>query len=219
MVLTSLSLKKIMSNVIRKISIGSDYKNDAMHYAVGQQVYGGHEISHILYDEEKDSLYPNMVMVYKNKRLVPYDYYSELMNTTIKNGIDVCGRALRDRKSIHLKKLDKKIYKGIVDQKIGMKINSIVSIPIIIQDNIFGVIEVANRKNSRKLDEFDYRVVSIISKLAISKMEQSQLLDWAITDNLTKLFNFHYYQILLEQGLNQAKSRPEDMSIVIIDLL
>ena len=27
-----------MNNVIRKISIGSDYKNDAMHYSVGQAV-------------------------------------------------------------------------------------------------------------------------------------------------------------------------------------
>ena len=44
-----------MSNIIRKLSIGSDYKNDAMHYAVGQQVYGGHEISHILHHEEKNS--------------------------------------------------------------------------------------------------------------------------------------------------------------------
>ena len=34
-----------MDSVVRKISIGSDYKNDAMHYAVGQQVYGGHTIS------------------------------------------------------------------------------------------------------------------------------------------------------------------------------
>jgi len=42
-----------MDNVVRKISIGSDYKNDAMHYSVGQEVYGGHEISHILF-EEKD---------------------------------------------------------------------------------------------------------------------------------------------------------------------
>lgn len=33
-----------MEAVIRKISIGSDYKNEAMHYSIGQQVYGGHEI-------------------------------------------------------------------------------------------------------------------------------------------------------------------------------
>ena len=28
--------------LIRKISVGQDYKNEAMHYAVGQEVYGGH---------------------------------------------------------------------------------------------------------------------------------------------------------------------------------
>ena len=45
-----------MSSVIRKISIGSDYKTDAMHYSVGQSVYGGHIISHII-AEQKDNSY------------------------------------------------------------------------------------------------------------------------------------------------------------------
>ena len=44
-----------MSKLIRKISIGSDYKNEAMHYSVGQQVYGGHCISDILYNEKDGS--------------------------------------------------------------------------------------------------------------------------------------------------------------------
>lgn len=44
-----------MESIIRKISIGSDYKNDAMHYSIAQVVYGGHEISHILFDEEDRS--------------------------------------------------------------------------------------------------------------------------------------------------------------------
>ena len=29
-------------NLIRKISIGRDYKNDAMHYSINQEVFGGH---------------------------------------------------------------------------------------------------------------------------------------------------------------------------------
>tara|TARA_R110000868_G_scaffold67888_7_gene201051 strand:+ start:1925 stop:2149 length:225 start_codon:yes stop_codon:yes gene_type:complete len=37
-----------MESIIRKISIGSDYKNEAMHYSIGQVVYGGHEIAYIL---------------------------------------------------------------------------------------------------------------------------------------------------------------------------
>ncbi len=54
-----------MNNVIRKISIGADYKNEAMHYSVGQQVYGGHEISHILFDE-KDNSYNIYTAVYSD---------------------------------------------------------------------------------------------------------------------------------------------------------
>ena len=37
-----------MNHLIRKITIGKDYKNDSMHYAVGQEVYGGHTICDIL---------------------------------------------------------------------------------------------------------------------------------------------------------------------------
>ena len=43
-----------MDKLIRKITIGKDYKENAMHYAVGQDVYGGHTISDII--EEKDTL-------------------------------------------------------------------------------------------------------------------------------------------------------------------
>jgi hypothetical protein len=47
-----------MSNkLIRKISIGKDYKNEAMHYSVGQEVYGGHTICDIIEEDDKYSIY------------------------------------------------------------------------------------------------------------------------------------------------------------------
>ena len=45
------------SKLIRKISIGKDYKNEAMHYSVGQEVYGGHTICNIIEEEDKYSIY------------------------------------------------------------------------------------------------------------------------------------------------------------------
>jgi len=45
------------SKLIRKISIGKDYKNEAMHYSVGQEVYGGHTICDIIEDTDKYSIY------------------------------------------------------------------------------------------------------------------------------------------------------------------
>ena len=47
-----LEIFKRMNQIVRKISIGKDYKNDAMHYSVGQEVYGGHTIENIIEEEE-----------------------------------------------------------------------------------------------------------------------------------------------------------------------
>ena len=58
-----------MLQIIRKISIGKDYKNDAMHYAVGQEVYGGHTIVTIIEEEDKYSIYiskEDLTMVWTN---------------------------------------------------------------------------------------------------------------------------------------------------------
>ena len=52
-----------MSSVIRKISIGSDYKNDAMHYSIGQEVYGGHTICDII---ENDLQGEYLIYITKN---------------------------------------------------------------------------------------------------------------------------------------------------------
>ena len=64
--------------LIRKISIGRDYKNDAMHYSVGQEVYGGHVISNILEEEEKYSIYISI-----NEELIPWKDFNKNMAIAI----------------------------------------------------------------------------------------------------------------------------------------
>ena len=59
-----------MSHLIRKITIGKDYKNDSMHYAVGQEVYGGHTICDILEEKDKYSIY-----IRKNKAVIPWKWF------------------------------------------------------------------------------------------------------------------------------------------------
>jgi hypothetical protein len=69
-----------MSSVIRKISIGADYKSDAMHYAVLQQVYGGHEISNILF-EEKDNSYN--IYIKKDNEILPWKKFNSNMAISV----------------------------------------------------------------------------------------------------------------------------------------
>jgi hypothetical protein len=64
--------------VIRKISVGKDYKNDAMHYAVGQEVYGGHTIAHIVEEEEKYPIY-----ITKKDMLTPWKDFNKNISISV----------------------------------------------------------------------------------------------------------------------------------------
>ena len=69
---------------IRKISIGSDYKNDAMHYSIGQEVYGGHTISDILF-EDKDQSYN--IFITKDNEVLPWKKFNSNMAISVEYDI------------------------------------------------------------------------------------------------------------------------------------
>ena len=74
-----------MSNIIRKISVGPDYKTDAMHYAVGQQVYGGHTISHILNNEEEQSY---NIFIKKDNEVLPWKKFNSNMAISVEYDLE-----------------------------------------------------------------------------------------------------------------------------------
>ena len=70
-------------NLIRKISIGKDYKNDAMHYSVGQDVYGGNVIENIIEEDEKYSIY-----IKKNDEVLPWKDFNKNMAISVEYNLD-----------------------------------------------------------------------------------------------------------------------------------
>jgi len=72
-----------MSKLIRKISIGANYKNDAMHYDVGQEVYGGHTICDIIEEDDKFSIY-----IKKNKDVLPWKDFNKNMAVSVEYNLE-----------------------------------------------------------------------------------------------------------------------------------
>ena len=72
-----------MSKLIRKITVGKDYKENAMHYAVGQDVYGGHTISDIIEEKDKYSIY-----IKKNKDVLPWKDCNKNMAISIEYNLE-----------------------------------------------------------------------------------------------------------------------------------
>ena len=72
-----------MSKLIRKITVGKDYKENAMHYVVGQEVYGGHTICDILEEDEKYSIY-----IKKNKDVLPWKDFNKNMAVSVEYNLE-----------------------------------------------------------------------------------------------------------------------------------
>tara|TARA_R100000697_G_scaffold21523_1_gene28955 strand:+ start:1215 stop:1436 length:222 start_codon:yes stop_codon:yes gene_type:complete len=72
-----------MSKLIRKITIGKDYKIDAMHYSVGQEVYGGHIICDIVEEKDKFSVY-----IRKNKDVMPWKDFNKNMAVSVEYNLE-----------------------------------------------------------------------------------------------------------------------------------
>ena len=72
-----------MAKLIRKITVGKDYKENAMHYAVGQEVYGGHTICDIIEEKDKYSIY-----IRKKKNVLPCKDFNKNMAVSIEYNLE-----------------------------------------------------------------------------------------------------------------------------------
>jgi ABC-type nitrate/sulfonate/bicarbonate transport system ATPase subunit len=70
-------------NLIRKISIGRDYKDSAMHYAVNQEVYGGHVICDIIEEQDRYIIY-----ITKENEILPWKSFNKNMGISVEFNLD-----------------------------------------------------------------------------------------------------------------------------------
>jgi|TARA_R100000030_G_C3223018_1_gene116391 hypothetical protein len=70
-------------SLIRKISIGKDYKNDSMHYSVGQEVYGGHVINCIIEEDDRFSIF-----IQKKDEVLPWKDFNKNMAISVEYNLD-----------------------------------------------------------------------------------------------------------------------------------
>ena len=109
-----------------------------------------------------------------------------------------------------------------VDQILGYETHSLVAIPIRIEQDVCGVLELINRQDAPEYSAEDRNLLRIFAgyiSISIQNiLDGRRAQELAKRDNLTGLFNDHYLHVALNRVIERSLDRDEDLAVIFLDL-
>lgn len=92
---------------------------------------------------------------------------------------------------------------------------SFIVIPIIVQDEVLGLVNLTDKDGNGKLTERDFELAQLLcSQLGIA-IKNANLYKRGITDGLTRLYTNHYFKMRLSQEISRLRRVKSPLSIVM----
>ncbi|MCX8096208.1 MAG: GGDEF domain-containing protein [Spirochaetes bacterium] len=115
---------------------------------------------------------------------------------------------------------DESIKSSVLASITKVSPSSIIQVPVILEDRVEYVIELLKKSNRKKhtFSEGDISSLSIISNIASAIFTNAQLFNSAIHDNLTGLYNIHYFKNLVLEEMMKVMKFKTNFSLAIMDL-
>ena len=131
-------------------------------------------------------------------------------------GDSVAGYACQQRKALFVKDVDKdEDFQKI--KKENIKSGTLMCVPLIAKDKLLGALNVAKSvPNSFNENDFDL-LINLANQAAIA-IDNARLYRYAVTDEMTKLYNHRYFQQRLEEELRRADRHEDHISLLILDV-
>lgn len=116
---------------------------------------------------------------------------------------------------------DRLFYPG-VDELLQYRTQSLVAIPIHIEKEVCGVLELVNRQGAEDYSERDLDLLEIFaSYISVSiqnVLDARHAQEIAKRDNLTGLYNDRYLHIGLSRSIAECRQREVDLAVLFLDL-
>jgi len=109
-----------------------------------------------------------------------------------------------------------------VDAHTKYQTQSLIAVPVRIEHEVCGVLELINRKNRSVFSDQDKNLLEVfagyISISIQNVLDARQAQEIAKRDNLTGLFNDRYLHIVLSQEIRRCREESRDLAILFLDL-
>jgi diguanylate cyclase (GGDEF)-like protein len=109
-----------------------------------------------------------------------------------------------------------------VDQLVAFTSNSIICVPLMVKERVFGVIEIINSMEDRSYTEPDLAILATIADFAAIAIDNARtyarINALVITDDLTGLYNARHFDTVLDLEVGRANRYGSPLSLVFFDL-
>ena len=113
-------------------------------------------------------------------------------------------------------------FLGKIDKAIHFKTKSLMCVPIKINDQVLGVLELANKTTGEPFKKDDLDLLMKLVDLAAIAIEKTSLYqkmtEISITDDLTKLFNTRYLNRTIEIEIQRSARYNTSVSLIFMDI-
>jgi len=168
----------------------------------------------LLVDEPADELYFDLVQSKHEK---------SLKSQRIKLGQGAAGWVVRYNKPLLVPDLAKDgRFVGGIDLQIGSPSRSLLCVPIVNKKRTIGVLEAVNKTGDGPFNDQDLTLLVKLIDQAEIAIERAYLYqkmaDLAVTDDLTKLFNFRYLDQTLDIEIRRGQRYGANVSLIFLDM-
>ncbi|MEL7060684.1 MAG: sensor domain-containing diguanylate cyclase [Acidobacteriota bacterium] len=148
---------------------------------------------------------------------------SQLVGRRISGSRGIAGHVYVDGEPYHASNAhDDEFFFAGMDQSIDYETRSVVAVPIRIEQDVCGVLELLNRVGAPEYSDGDRNLLRIfagyISVSIQNILDGRRAQELAKRDNLTGLFNDHYLHVALTQSIERALAEDVDLAVIFLDL-
>jgi len=215
-------LNKILQNLSLLYSIGkamnyiSDLKS-LLQYILSQaiEITSAEKGSIMLHDLESDRLMIRVLAGLADEAYQDKVNNNEIQCRTFKPGEGIAGRVFLTAKPM--------VVNNIRDDNLFVEsessfVNSIACIPMVVYNDVIGVINVTNKREGKDFSEEDVQMLKAVADQAAVAVNKAQLWDMAVTDSLTGLYVRRYFMGKLQEELHRADRYNNILTIVMADI-
>ncbi|MGD9058529.1 MAG: diguanylate cyclase [Desulfobacterales bacterium] len=215
-------LDKTIQNLSLLYSIGkamnyiSDLKN-LLQFILSKaiEVTFAEKGSLMLYDMETDQLNIRVLAGMDDTAFQEQVNNNEIACRSFKPGEGIAGRVYMTAKPMIVNNIKEDDI--FIDSEKSY-VRSIACIPMVVFNDVIGVINVTNKRHGKAFTDEDVEMLKAVADQAAVAINKAQLWDMAVTDSLTGLFVRRYFLVKLQEELHRAERYNNILSVVMADL-